>query len=151
VQRRRLRLIHAGRLLPDGTQLVSWLGTHEERQQRATTRGKDDVADPTSLLPAATGGASAPVPWLHCSVGATISDGEDEGETQTQVRQLPSAPHNDSSTHDLTARRRTAHASHRRRKSSLYAALIASAPQASPRMTSSTFEGSSTHAQPRTI
>jgi len=95
VQRRRLRLIHAGRLLPDGTQLASWLGTHEERQQRAATKGKDDAADPSSLLPAATG-APAPVPWLHCSVGATISDGEEEGETQTQVRQLPSAPHNDS-------------------------------------------------------
>jgi hypothetical protein len=62
--------------------------------------------------------------------------------------------------------RRTAHASppartiyiciylcilYRRRKSSLYAALTASVPQASPKMTSSTFEGSSTRAQPRTI
>ena len=36
LQRRRLRLNHAGRFLNDGTQLSSWLGTlEEERQQRA--------------------------------------------------------------------------------------------------------------------
>ena len=82
LQRRRLRLIHAGRLLPDKTQLTSWLGTLEERQQRAaatTTKGKEE-AD-SSVLPAA-----APAPWLHCSVGAQLTDGEEDGETQTQVR-----------------------------------------------------------------
>jgi hypothetical protein len=34
LQRCRLQLIHAGRLFNDGTQLSSWLGTLEERQQR---------------------------------------------------------------------------------------------------------------------
>ncbi|KAH9002782.1 hypothetical protein EDB86DRAFT_3063289 [Lactarius hatsudake] len=40
LQRRRLRLIHAGRLLTDSTQLASWLGTLEERQQRAAAKTK---------------------------------------------------------------------------------------------------------------
>jgi len=84
LQRRRLRLIHAGRLLPDRTQLTSWLGTLEERQQRAamtTVKGKEE-AD-SSVLPAA-----APAPWLHCSVGAQLTDGEEDGETQTQEAQI---------------------------------------------------------------
>ena len=89
LQRRRLRLIHAGRLLTDGTQISSWLGTLEERQQRAATKVKDET-DP-SILPTAllTGGSSSAsvsaVPWLHCSVGAQLSDGEEEREVQPQV------------------------------------------------------------------
>ena len=96
LHRRRLRLIHAGRLLADGTQISSWLGTLEERQQRAATKVKDK-SDPSILptaLPTSSSSASAPavaVPWLHCSVGAQLSDGEEEGEAQPQVRhnQLP--------------------------------------------------------------
>jgi len=86
LQRRRLRLIHAGRLLADGTQLASWLGTLEERQQRTATKVKDE-SDP-SVLPNAPPprSATAAVPWLHCSVGAQLSDGEEDGEAQPQVR-----------------------------------------------------------------
>jgi hypothetical protein len=88
LQRRRLRLIHAGRLLTDGTQLASWLGTLEERQQRAATKGKDEPDLPT-LPSTLTPGPSAPgyVPWLNCSVGAPLSDGEeDSNDAQPQVR-----------------------------------------------------------------
>ena len=89
LQRRRLRLIHAGRLLTDRTQISSWLGTLEERQQRAATKVKDET-DPSTLptaLPTGSSSASA-VPWLHCSVGAQLIGGEEEGETQPQVRPI---------------------------------------------------------------
>jgi hypothetical protein len=90
LQRRRLRLIHAGRLLPDGTKLSSWLGTLKERQQRAATKVKVET-DPSILptvLPTGSSSISVPaaVPWLHCSVGAQLSDDEEEGEAQPQVR-----------------------------------------------------------------
>lgn len=92
LQHRRLRLIHAGRLLADGTHLESWLSTLEERQQRAAaTKAKDD-ADPSILSPSAPlpSSAAAPgpvpaLPWLHCSVGAQLSDGDEDGEVQPQV------------------------------------------------------------------
>jgi hypothetical protein len=57
----------------------------EERQQRAatttTTTTKSRGEADSSPLPTA-----APAPWLHCSVGAQLTDGEEDGETQTQVR-----------------------------------------------------------------
>jgi len=91
LQRRRLRLIHAGRLLTDRTQISSWLGTLEERQQRAATKVKDET-DPSILptaLPTGTSSASvSAVPWLHCSVGAQLTDGEEEGEAQPQEAQI---------------------------------------------------------------
>ncbi|KAF8500799.1 DUF2407 C-terminal domain-containing protein [Russula emetica] len=91
LQRRRLRLIHAGRLLTDATRISSWLGTLEERQQRAATKVKDET-DP-SILPTvpstSSSSTSVPaVPWLHCSVGAQLSDGEEEGEAQPQEAQI---------------------------------------------------------------
>ena len=52
LQCRRLRLIHAGWLLADKTQLASWLGTLEVHQQRATTKAR---TNPTHLCTA----------WLH--------------------------------------------------------------------------------------
>jgi hypothetical protein len=83
LQRRRLRLIHAGRLLTDNTQLASWLSTLEERQQRAATKDKDD-AD-SSIAPTAPGPSS--VSWLlHCSVGPPLSEGEEDDDVQAQVR-----------------------------------------------------------------
>jgi hypothetical protein len=85
LQRRRLRLIHAGRLLTDETQLASWLGTLEERQLRAATKGKDET-DPLALLTPPGPSAPGSVPWLHCSVGAPLSDGEEDGDAQAQVR-----------------------------------------------------------------
>ncbi|KAH9975627.1 DUF2407 C-terminal domain-containing protein [Russula compacta] len=87
LQRRRLRLIHAGRLLADGTQLASWLGAHEERQQRAATKSKDEPNPSTwPTLPGSA--AAAAVPWLHCSVGAQLSEGEEDGEAQQQEAQI---------------------------------------------------------------
>ena len=85
LQRRRLRLVHAGRLLTDGTQLTSWLGMLEERQQRAASKDKGKDEPDTSMLPS----APLSVPWLNCSVGPQLAEGEEEGEEQPQVRRLP--------------------------------------------------------------
>jgi hypothetical protein len=86
LQRRRLRLIHAGRLLTDNTQLASWLSTLEERQQRAAAKDKDD---PDSSIALTAPGPSS-VPWLlHCSVGPPLSEGEEDDDAQAQARQLP--------------------------------------------------------------
>ena len=83
LHRRRLRLIHGGRLLTDSTQLASWLSTLEERQQRAATKDKDDVD--SSIVPIAPGPSS--VSWLlHCSVGPPLSEGEEDDDVQAQVR-----------------------------------------------------------------
>ncbi|KAH9080325.1 DUF2407 C-terminal domain-containing protein [Lactarius deliciosus] len=84
LQRRRLRLIHAGRLLTDSTQLASWLGTLEERQQRAAAKDKDG-AD-SSIAPAMPGPAG---PWLlQCSVGPQLSEGDDDDDAQAQEAQI---------------------------------------------------------------
>ncbi|KAF7985969.1 hypothetical protein HWV62_43932 [Athelia sp. TMB] len=73
---RRLRLIHAGRLLTDGTLLYSWITTLEERQRRATEYG--DAAET----------ASASTTWLHCSIGPKIEEGDETEEGRLQVRFL---------------------------------------------------------------
>ena len=150
LQRRRLRLIHAGRLLTDETQLASWLGTLEERQLRAATKGKDET-DPLALLIPPGPSVPGSVPWLHCSVGAPLSDGEEDGDAQAQVRWRYSPSWH---TYDLSSDPTTNHIAvapeSRRRRLSLYAALTALRRQASPKTTSSTFEDSSTRARPQT-
>ncbi|KAF8549221.1 hypothetical protein OG21DRAFT_1500545 [Imleria badia] len=75
---RRLRLIHAGRLLTDGTLLHSWLSTLEDRQSRATSPSTDTASSsPQSHI----------ITWLHCSVGPKIELGAETEDTQ-QVAQL---------------------------------------------------------------
>jgi hypothetical protein len=66
---RRLRLIHSGRLLTDGTLLHEWLKTLEERQERATSRSQEVLKEDHLVT------------WLHCSVGPKIEPGESEEET----------------------------------------------------------------------
>ncbi|KAG1723036.1 DUF2407 C-terminal domain-containing protein [Suillus paluster] len=72
---RRLRLIHAGRLLTDGTLLHEWLTTLEERQERASARSQESSKEDHLVT------------WLHCSVGPQIEPGESE-EEKPQVAQL---------------------------------------------------------------
>ncbi|KAI0260683.1 DUF2407 C-terminal domain-containing protein [Gloeopeniophorella convolvens] len=90
LQRRRLRLIHSGRLLADGTELALWLSSLEERQRRAAAKDKDkDETDPLLSPTTTTPGGFGSVPWLHCSVGAQLSEGEEEGEAQPQAQIKP--------------------------------------------------------------
>ncbi|PPQ62921.1 hypothetical protein CVT24_006161 [Panaeolus cyanescens] len=73
LQNRRLRFIHSGRLLTDGTLLHSWLVSLEERQQRAK---HDDVASHEILK------------WIHCSVGPVIDSKEQEAEDRPLQPQI---------------------------------------------------------------
>lgn len=72
----RLRLIHSGRLLTDGTFLHAWLVSLGERQRRATSAITENDSDPTILTT-----------WLHCSVGPKMEPGE-EDDTKVQKAQL---------------------------------------------------------------
>ncbi|KAF8971062.1 DUF2407 ubiquitin-like domain-containing protein [Flammula alnicola] len=83
---RRLRLIHSGRLLTDGTFLFSWLTSLEERQQRAHA---DDESSGPATATAAT--AKASTTWIHCSVGPVVNPGEAEDEKNVQTAQIQPA------------------------------------------------------------
>lgn len=72
---RRLRLIHSGRLLTDGTLLYPWLTSLEERQRRGNT--SEDQSSSKEILSATI--------WLHCSVGPVMEAGEDESLGSAQV------------------------------------------------------------------
>ncbi|KAF5326372.1 hypothetical protein D9611_000004 [Ephemerocybe angulata] len=77
---RRIRLIHLGRLLTDGTLLYSWLAALEEKQQRASMLSEDGAKPPSATT------------WIHCSVGPTLDPGEEEeteeSREQTQLQPL---------------------------------------------------------------
>ncbi|KAG6866202.1 hypothetical protein C0991_007227 [Blastosporella zonata] len=79
---RRLRLIHSGRLLTEGTFLYSWLSSLEERQKRVAPIDSSN-APLLQLTPAIT--------WIHCSVGPKLEPGETEEEGRTQTAQLQPA------------------------------------------------------------
>jgi len=74
---RRLRLIHAGRLLTDGTLLHPWLSTLEGRQLRAKTSDAS-LSSPRPHI----------ITWLHCSVGPTLEAGTETEDNPPQVAQL---------------------------------------------------------------
>ncbi|KAH7915447.1 DUF2407 C-terminal domain-containing protein [Hygrophoropsis aurantiaca] len=76
---RRLRLIHAGRLLTDGTLLFSWLNTLEERQHRAV------VVNDNQDTPA----QANVITWLHCSVGPVVEAGADTEEKPQEAQLQP--------------------------------------------------------------
>ena len=96
--RRRLRLIHAGRLLTPGTLLYVWLASLEEKQLGSTKRlilgGASGIADSQRRLkPKSTVGTTGSASdfkddrggvWIHCSIGAEVSDNETE-EDRIQV------------------------------------------------------------------
>ncbi|KAG6884996.1 hypothetical protein C0993_006647 [Termitomyces sp. T159_Od127] len=74
---RRLRLIHSGRLLTEGTFLYSWLASLEERQKRAAINEMNNgqhSSHPGSIT------------WIHCSVGSKLEPGEtEEGKIQANL------------------------------------------------------------------
>lgn len=90
---RRVRLIHSGRMLTDGTFLFGWLASLEERQQRAKAQ---EAGPPPARGGAPTPTTTAPSPppdavgttWIHCSVGPVMDAGEMEDDTAEQVRVL---------------------------------------------------------------
>jgi len=79
LQRRRLRLIHSGRLLTDGTFIYSWLTSLEDKQRKAV---KEVTPEEEVTI------ASQALTWLHCSVGPELTQEEEEEENLSQVRVL---------------------------------------------------------------
>ncbi|TFK90537.1 hypothetical protein K466DRAFT_484587 [Polyporus arcularius HHB13444] len=80
---RRLRLIYAGQLLADNTQLYPRIASVEQRRRRPAQNSADDEeADGTGEQSSVT----APT-WLHCSVGPQLKEGEEE-EGRMQTAQL---------------------------------------------------------------
>ena len=75
LQNRRLRLIHSGRLLSEGTLLYSWVTSLEERQKRAN--GDEDITGHIS---------KTTTTWIHCSVGQPLAPGE--GDTEDSNSQV---------------------------------------------------------------
>ncbi|KIJ54915.1 hypothetical protein M422DRAFT_101876, partial [Sphaerobolus stellatus SS14] len=80
VKNRRLRLIHSGRLLTNGTLLYPWLNSLEERHRR--TQSKDEAVQ-------GEGSSNEPdITWLHCSVGPVMDIGETDEIDTVQAAQI---------------------------------------------------------------
>lgn len=82
LSRRRLRIIHSGRILADSQKLSEYLSKYDERTtasdlqlQDAKGKEKEEAHD-------------RQVTWLHCSVGAELVDGEEEGDGTSQKPQI---------------------------------------------------------------
>lgn len=84
LQKRRLRLIHSGRLLPNGTLLFDWLVSLEERQKRAYTEDSKDVRGLKGAI--TPGKGKETTTWIHCSVGPAIDLDEVDDDGKLQVR-----------------------------------------------------------------
>ncbi|KAG8965546.1 hypothetical protein FRC00_000022 [Tulasnella sp. 408] len=91
LEKRRLRLIHSGRLLTDGTFLYGWIASLEEHQRRAnvdtgTSRQSTDSSPAADSL----GGHQRPEPiWLHCSIGPEIQEEQEEDAAQPDPQIAP--------------------------------------------------------------
>jgi len=81
IANRRLRLIHSGRLLTDGTLLYPWLVSLEDRHRRAHSQEGDSwTKESQSQTNMAT--------WLHCSVGPVMEAGENDERGAAQTAQI---------------------------------------------------------------
>ncbi|KIK23484.1 hypothetical protein PISMIDRAFT_66500, partial [Pisolithus microcarpus 441] len=74
---RRLRLIHAGRLLTDGICLHPWLTALEEKQHCVTSTSEESHPPAQSSM----------MTWLHCSVGPAV-ERDMESEETPQIQPL---------------------------------------------------------------
>ncbi|KZV63903.1 hypothetical protein PENSPDRAFT_589123 [Peniophora sp. CONT] len=93
LERRRLKLIHAGRLLTAEIKPFEWLQSLEDRQRRASARDEaasasaasstgEDIQTTTAPAPSTT----LPTAYLHCSVGPELEAEEAEDGEDGQVR-----------------------------------------------------------------
>lgn len=90
LKKRRLRLIHSGRLLTDGTFLYSWLKKLDERQKRASAPPEDGnggLEESASSNPQKSTVAN----WLHCSVGREVEQNEEDMDDGLQAQQIQPA------------------------------------------------------------
>lgn len=99
MSKRRLRLVHAGRILTDGIRLVPWLDALESRARKASAAANANRS-PTSpsfsathSYPPRTSTSSRDLEtdndiWIHCSIGPEGED-VDEEEKQQQAQITP--------------------------------------------------------------
>jgi hypothetical protein len=59
--------------------LLDWISSLEKKQQKSTAAVRDDDEDADEV--------SHRVTWLHCSIGAEMEEGKDDGDDESaQVR-----------------------------------------------------------------
>jgi len=98
LERRRLKLIHAGRLVTGDMLLFDWLLTLDDRQRRAaapppeagvssSSAGQLEHDDTSDTAPAAHP-AVLPTAYFHCSVGAEMHADEEDGDDDGQMTQI---------------------------------------------------------------
>ncbi|CAE7231677.1 unnamed protein product [Rhizoctonia solani] len=97
LEQRRLRLVHAGRLLTDGTRLVPWLEALEAHSRKSNAKNapsRSPATSPTKTnFPSHRSTLSIQEPdpeptdvWIHCSIGP---EGEDiDGDDKPQEPQI---------------------------------------------------------------
>ncbi|CAE6378836.1 unnamed protein product [Rhizoctonia solani] len=100
LERRRLRLIHAGRLLTDGTRLVPWLEAleaHSRNSKANNASSRSPASSPTATnFPSRKSTSSIqehdlePTDvWIHCSIGPEGEDlDEDDKPQEPQIAPL---------------------------------------------------------------
>ncbi|KAG9048953.1 hypothetical protein FS837_011596 [Tulasnella sp. UAMH 9824] len=91
LEKRRLRLIHSGRLLTDGTFLYGWIASLEEHQRRANVdTGTSRQSTDSSPSADTSGGHQRAEPiWLHCSIGPEIQEEQEEDAAQPDPQIAP--------------------------------------------------------------
>lgn len=91
LEKRRLRLIHSGRLLTDGTFLYGWIASLEEHQRRANvdTGTSRESTDSSAGVDAGGGHHHQEPIWLHCSIGPEIQEEEEEDAAQPDPQIAP--------------------------------------------------------------
>ncbi|CUA77567.1 hypothetical protein RSOLAG22IIIB_02584 [Rhizoctonia solani] len=100
LERRRLRLIHAGRLLTDGTRLVPWLEAleaHSRNSKANNASSRSPASSPTATNFSSRKSTSSiqehdlePTDvWIHCSIGPEGEDlDEDDKPQEPQIAPL---------------------------------------------------------------
>ncbi|KAG8715473.1 hypothetical protein FRC11_003972 [Ceratobasidium sp. 423] len=99
LERRRLRLVHAGRLLTDGTRLVPWLEALEAHSRKSNAKNassRSPGSSPTNTnFPPRRSSSSLQEPdpepidvWIHCSIGPEGEDIDGDDKQQEQIAPL---------------------------------------------------------------
>ncbi|CAE6428856.1 unnamed protein product [Rhizoctonia solani] len=99
LERRRLRLVHAGRLLTDGTRLVPWLEALEAHSRKSNANNvptRSPASSPTSAsFPPRRSTSSVQEQnsepadvWIHCSIGSEGDDTDGDKQQESQIAPL---------------------------------------------------------------
>ncbi|KAH7096435.1 DUF2407 ubiquitin-like domain-containing protein [Auriculariales sp. MPI-PUGE-AT-0066] len=99
LERRRLRIIHSGRLLTDATHVMEFIKTLEERARAVHDNQPEHLewplvetkppspSPPTDAKGKGKATSQVPLVWLHCSVGARLEPHEEDDGVLQQTEQ----------------------------------------------------------------